>query len=104
MDIIDGFRNKIKGRGLKVVLPEGGDERIVQAAVKLKEEDLAMPVVLGKDEEIAEAAKKAGIVLENIETINPKQSSKLRYIGKGPMEMLIWYRSIPTEILFLVPG
>lgn len=39
---------KIRGRGLKVVFPEGNDERIVAAAKRLREERLAEPIVLGE--------------------------------------------------------
>jgi len=86
MDIVSAFRDKIKGRELMVVLPEGGDERIIQVARRLMDEGLAVPVVLGKDEDIAVAIKKAGLELKGIETINPKESPKLdtytkRYIG-----------------------
>ena len=37
---------RIRGRGLRVVLPEGGDERIVGAARRLADEKLAVPIVL----------------------------------------------------------
>ncbi len=49
-------RDKIRGRGLKLVLPEGDDERIVAAARILKSESLADPIVLqGKMAEPREA-------------------------------------------------
>lgn len=77
MDIISGFREKVQGKNLSVVLPEGRDERIVWAARKLKDENLARPIVLGKPEQIAAAVEKAGVSLHSIETINPKESGKL---------------------------
>jgi phosphate acetyltransferase len=76
-DIVAGFKEKIKGKGLSVVLPEGDDPRIVQAARILKDDDLAVPIVLGKRQLIEAAVEKAGVVLEGIETINPKESPKL---------------------------
>ncbi|HET9762151.1 MAG TPA: phosphate acyltransferase [Casimicrobiaceae bacterium] len=48
MDILESARKRIHGRGLRVVLPEGGDERIVAAARRLREEELAAPIVLGE--------------------------------------------------------
>ncbi len=45
MSVIDEARAKIKGRGLKLVMPEGEDERIRAAAEKLAAMDLAQPVV-----------------------------------------------------------
>jgi len=77
MDIIDRFKEKVKGRGLSVVLPEGRDERIIQAARRLKDEDIARPIVLGRPEQIEAAIKKAGVTLDGIKTIDPRNSDKL---------------------------
>jgi phosphate acetyltransferase len=77
MDIISGFREKVRGKNLSVVLPEGRDERIIQAARRLKDEDIARPIVLGQPEQIAAAINKAGVNLDGIEAISPKESDKL---------------------------
>ncbi|MCH7559436.1 MAG: phosphate acetyltransferase, partial [Planctomycetes bacterium] len=77
MNIISSFREKAKGKNLSVVLPEGRDERIIQAARRLKDEDIAQPIVLGKPDQIEAAIEKAGVNLDGIKTINPKQSDKL---------------------------
>ena len=47
MSVIDEAKAKIKGRGLKLVMPEGEDARIQQAAARLKSEGLAEPIVFG---------------------------------------------------------
>ena len=49
MDIVAACKTAVRGRGLRVVLPEGGDERILAAAVRLAHEDLARPIVLTDD-------------------------------------------------------
>lgn len=77
MDIISSFREKARGKNLSVVLPEGRDERIIQAARILKDENIARPTVLGKPEQLEAAMEKAGVNLDGIETINPKESEKL---------------------------
>jgi len=77
MDIIGSFREKVKGKNLSVVLPEGRDERIIQAARRLKDENIARPIVLGTPEQIEAAIEKADVNLDDIETINPKESDKL---------------------------
>jgi phosphate acetyltransferase len=77
MDIISNFREKARGKNLSVVLPEGRDERIIQTARRLKDQDIAQPIVLGKSTQIDAAIEKAGVNLDGIETINPKQSEKL---------------------------
>ncbi len=77
MDIIGSFREKVQGKGFSVVLPEGRDERIIQAARRLQDENIARPIVLGKPEQIASAVEKAGVDLDGIQTINPKESDRL---------------------------
>ena len=42
MDIIGSFKEKASGKNLSVVLPEGRDERIIQAARRLKDEDIVL--------------------------------------------------------------
>ena len=49
MDVVRSCLEKIRGRGLRVVFPEGGDERIVAAAKRLRDEGIAEPIVLGAD-------------------------------------------------------
>ena len=77
MDVIGSCREKARGKNLSVVLPEGRDERIIQAARRVKDEDIAQPTVLGKPEQIEEAVEKAGVDLGGIKTINPKESDKV---------------------------
>lgn len=49
MDIIASCKAAVKGRGLRVVLPEGEDERILRAAAEIAREDIARPIVLAND-------------------------------------------------------
>ena len=46
MGILDTARARIRGRGLRVVFPEGGDDRIVAAARRLSDEGLADPILV----------------------------------------------------------
>ncbi len=77
MDIIEVFKAKARGKNLSVVLPEGRDERIIQAAKRLSEEGIARPIVLGSREQIDAATAKAGVALDGIETIDPQSNPKL---------------------------
>jgi len=53
-----------------IVLPEGSDERILKAAVKAKEMNIADIILLGDPEEL----KNKGIDISGIKIINPKNS------------------------------
>jgi len=72
MDIVSSFRERIRGKNLSVVLPEGRDERIIRAARILEDEGIARPIVLGRPEQIDAAIKKAGVNLDGIRIIDPK--------------------------------
>lgn len=47
MSVLEETKARIKGRGLRLVLPEGDDERVVMAAAMLQQERLADVVLLG---------------------------------------------------------
>lgn len=81
--MLKSFMDKVKGKNFRVVLPEGRDERIIKAARRLRDENIAQPVVLGKPEQIDAAIEKAGMDLDGIETINPRSSNKVdAYVEK----------------------
>lgn len=54
-----------------IVLPEGTDIRVLEAAKRLQEEDLIKPIVLGNREAIVQIATQANIELGAMEIINP---------------------------------
>jgi phosphate acetyltransferase len=62
MSIIDDLMTKARGAGGRIVLPEGGDVRVVAAARELAAKDLARPILLGTD----------GNPGKGIETLSPK--------------------------------
>ena len=83
MGIVDNFTKKVKGQGFSIVLPEGHDERIIEAARQLKDEDIAQPIVLGKPERIEVAVEKAGVSIDGITIVNSRTSDKLdEYVEK----------------------
>ncbi|AIO18267.1 Phosphate acetyltransferase [Candidatus Izimaplasma bacterium HR1] len=53
-NIINELKEKIKGKGLKIVFPESNDERIVEAAVRLAKEGLVNPILIKTDKGIPE--------------------------------------------------
>ena len=83
MNIISSFKEEVRGKGISVAFTEGNDERIIQAARILKDQDIAQPIVLGKPEQIKAAVETAGITLDGIKTIDPRESDKLdAYVEK----------------------
>ncbi len=47
MSIVENAKQTIRGRDLVVVLPEGEDERVLAAARRLADEELASPILIG---------------------------------------------------------
>jgi phosphate acetyltransferase len=72
MDIIAACKAAVRGRGLRVVLPEGGDERILRAARLIRDDELALPVLLGATVDIERRAAPLGIPLSGLEVRNPE--------------------------------
>ncbi len=67
-NIISELKAKINGKGLKIVFPESNDERIVEAAVKLAEEGLINPILLGDKANVP-----TNYDISGCEFINPKE-------------------------------
>lgn len=69
MDLFESLKQKIAGKGITLVFPEGNDSRVVKAAVKLAEDGLVKPIILGAKDVIEQANE--GSVPANILTIDP---------------------------------
>nr|WP_277398333.1 phosphate acetyltransferase [Neobacillus citreus] len=69
--MFEGLKNKISGRGLKIVFPEGLDERIVRAAGRLAEENLLTPILVGNIEQVQAKAQELGVSLDAAEIYDP---------------------------------
>ena len=58
------------------MLPEGEEERNVQAASKISKAGLARIIMLGDPEKVKAVAEKFGVCLCGVEIINPATSDK----------------------------
>ncbi|HEP2341990.1 TPA: phosphate acetyltransferase [Streptococcus pyogenes] len=71
--LFGGLREKILGKNMKIVFPEGNDERVVRAAARLKFEGLLEPIILGQSEEIRNLLTKLGFADQDYTIINPNE-------------------------------
>ncbi len=69
-NIIDELKQKISGKGLKIVFPESNDDRIMKAAIKLKNEHLLVPILIGKVENISKEYDVSGCIVIDPKTYN----------------------------------
>lgn len=77
MSAIEQAKARIRGRGLKLVLPEGGDERIRRAAEQLRGENLAHPIVFGADNVPEAEAHHIAIIRKRREKITDAMAQRL---------------------------
>ncbi|MGE5169164.1 MAG: phosphate acyltransferase [Rudaea sp.] len=77
MDVLEAARARIRGRGGRVVFPEGGDERIAAAARRLAEEGLADPIVLGAPATDERVARYAALYREGRPDASPAIARRL---------------------------
>lgn len=75
MDLFNIVKENLQGHSKSIVLPEGTDERVLQAAVRLAEEGIVKPILLGNEEEVRNAAASASVDLKDIEVIDPLKVS-----------------------------
>lgn len=61
MNAFDAYQDRIKGRGLRIVLPEGEDGRVLVAADILAKEELARPLLIGDPVAIEARAADLGL-------------------------------------------
>ena len=70
MNLIEQLIERAKTRRRSVVLPEGGDPRIVHAARRLHDEGIARPILIGERATLKAAAASAGVSLKSIDTVS----------------------------------
>lgn len=77
-DLLSVLQDKLSGKNVKIVLPEGEDERVLIAATQLQKTDYVSPIVLGNEDNIKSLASKHALDLTQIEIIDPA-TSELKY-------------------------
>ncbi|MCG7337290.1 phosphate acetyltransferase [Sporosarcina sp. ACRSM] len=70
-DLFTSIKERLSGRDKTIVLPEGMDVRVLQAASRLHQEALVKPVLLGNETEVKQVAAEIGIEMTGIEVIDP---------------------------------
>jgi phosphate acetyltransferase len=85
-DIFAALKNKISGKNIKIVFPEGLDERILTAVSRLTEENLLQPILIGDETEIEEKAKSLNISVAGAKIYNPANYSGIEELVQSFVE------------------
>ena len=67
--------NKAKRHPVRIAFPEGDEERILRAAVRIVNEQIGTPVLLGREKFVRATAETLGVNLTGMEIIDPETHS-----------------------------
>lgn len=73
MELFDEIAAKVKGTGKTIVFPEGEDKRVLGAAVRLHNDDLFKPILLGKRADIEKTAADNGWDISALTILDPAE-------------------------------
>ena len=76
--LIAAITNRAIAHPKRVAYPHGADMRIIRAARRVADEGIATPLLIGDAAEIGALAESAGISLDGMEAINPKEEHEQR--------------------------
>lgn len=85
--LFGGLREKIVGQHIKIVFPEGNDERVVRAAARLKFEGLLEPVILGNPGEVRALLSELGFADPNCTIIDPNEYTEFEAMKAAFVEV-----------------
>ena len=71
MELIDSLKAQIEGKNVRIVLPEGTEPRIIEAASRLHKEGILVPVLVGSVDAVKAVANEKNIDLDGVEIFDP---------------------------------
>ncbi|MGG3913912.1 phosphate acetyltransferase [Rossellomorea vietnamensis] len=78
--------DKVKGKELKIVFPEGTDERILTAASRLSADGILTPIVVGNVDEVNAKADELGVKLDGCDVVDPASFAGMDELVKAFVE------------------
>ena len=76
MSFIEDIKAKAKADPKRIVLPEGDESRTVRAAAAIRDQGIAIPILLGAADAIRAAAEAQGVDLAGVATLDPAANPK----------------------------
>jgi phosphate acetyltransferase len=73
---LESMREKVRGQGMRIACPEGTEERVITAAVQIRDQDWGKPVLMGEKSAIEAVAKTMHVDLDGIELHDPSSDSQ----------------------------
>ncbi|WP_268912858.1 phosphate acetyltransferase [Lentilactobacillus sp. SPB1-3] len=70
MELFESLKQKIQGKQIRIVFPEGNDERVIKATARLAHDSLIRPVILGSNDEVSKLANQLDVDLDGVEVVD----------------------------------
>lgn len=96
-DPFDALIARAKQRPLRIVLPEAEDPRTLAAAMRLKQEEIARPILVGSKGAIAIAAREASIDISGIPIEDPAASAHVALVAHAIADAIRGTKATPDE-------
>ncbi|MBP3815351.1 MAG: phosphate acetyltransferase [Firmicutes bacterium] len=87
MSIFDKLTAKLQANPKTIVLPDGPDPRVMDAAEKLSKEGVLGVILIGSEEEFAAASKEGGYDLSQCTILNPENYDGMDEMVKSFVEL-----------------
>lgn len=71
MELMESLKAQIEGKNVRIVLPEGKEPRILEAASRLHKEGILVPVLVGSVDAIKAVAAEKNIDIEGVKIVDP---------------------------------
>ena len=99
MNIVEKFIDKAQTNPARLVYPEAKDPRILEAAVKVYEQGIAQPILIGEPEDVYSLAKEMNLSLEGIEIVASKTDSRLDTYAQAYADKRDLRKAIATKLV-----
>ncbi|MDX8363643.1 phosphate acetyltransferase [Cytobacillus sp. IB215665] len=80
------LEEKIKGENIRIVFPEGNDNRILEAVSRLAQEEIIKPIIIGNPGELQAKAEALKVSLSGVEIYDPKQYDEMSTLVEAFVE------------------
>jgi len=79
---MEKLKSRARANLQRIMLPEGEDRRVVEAAARIVRHGIAKPTLLGRPKQIEALASEAGPSLSGVTIVEPASSSRLDYYSR----------------------
>ena len=87
MAFMDDVRALVRGKGMRIVFPEGGEERALRAAAALRDDRLAQPLLIGRRDVLEARAVELGLSLDGVDTRDPATDTSTAQLETAYLEL-----------------